>query len=357
MSAAIGGGECDTRMRRLVSLLLLLFAALPALAQPGKTDAPLFKPYVMLIRDFTLEDAAGKNVQARDLLGKIWVAQFFYPGCNLCSRNTPTMKRLQEIYRGKSDVRLVSIDLIHTKPETLSEFAKDHDAEPDQWLFLTGPEDKVGDIVRVNFFNMVFRNKDATVGAEIGHSTYLILVGPDGNSVGYVEGTDPKAADALQVEIDRLRSRRRLDERIPVTGADLPRFNALMNASCTVLLLLGWIAIRLRWMTLHKMLMLSALAVSAVFLASYLFYHFVVMEMEPTRFQGTGPMRYVYFAVLLTHTILAIVVAPLAIYITVQGLRNALPAHVKIARWTLPIWLYVSATGVAVYWMLYQMSG
>ena len=344
-------------MRCLVSFLLLAIASLPAFAQPEKKDAPLFKPYVMLIRDFTLEDSAGKSVSPRDLLGKIWVAQFFYPGCNLCSRNTPTMQRLQEIYRDKPDVRLVSIDLINSKLETLQEFARDHRAQPGQWLFLTGPEKEVGDIVRVNFFNMVFRKKDATVGDEIAHSTYLILVGPDGNSVGYVEGTDPKAADALKTEIDRLRSRRRLDERIPITGADMPRFNATLNASCTVLLLLGWIAIRLGWTTLHTMLMLSALAVSAVFLASYLFYHFVVMEMEPTRYQGEGPLRYVYYTVLLTHTILAIVVAPLAIYITVQGLRNALPAHVKIARWTLPIWLYVSATGVAVYWMLYQMPG
>jgi uncharacterized membrane protein YozB (DUF420 family)/cytochrome oxidase Cu insertion factor (SCO1/SenC/PrrC family) len=348
-------------MSRLVGLILLILVPLPLRAQDEikepAPDAKLFKPYDMLIRDFTLEDAAGTPVSPRDLLGKIWVAQFFYPGCNLCSRNTPTMQRLQEIYRGKPDVRLVSIDLINTKPETLEEFARDHGAEPGQWLFLTGPEAKVHDIVRVNFFNMVFRKKDATAGDEIGHSTKLILVGPDGHSVGYVEGTDPKAADALKTEIDGLRSRRRLDERIPVTGADLPRFNATLNASCTVLLLLGWIAIRAGWVTLHKLLMLSALAVSAVFLASYLFYHFVVMEMEPTRFQGTGPMRYVYFGVLLTHTILAVVVAPLALYITVQGLRNALPAHVKIARWTLPIWLYVSVTGVAVYWMLYQAPG
>jgi len=90
-----------------------------------------------------------------------------------------------------------------------------------------------------------------------------------------------------------------------------------------------------------------------VFLASYLFYHFAVMHMEPTRFRGEGAARIVYFGILISHTILAVVVAPLAMYITVQGLRNALAQHVKIARWTLPIWLYVSVTGVVVYWMLY----
>jgi uncharacterized membrane protein YozB (DUF420 family) len=123
-----------------------------------------------------------------------------------------------------------------------------------------------------------------------------------------------------------------------------------------VLLLLGWIAIRLRFETWHKILMLLALAVSMSFLASYLFYHFVVLEAEPMRFRGEGVIRYVYFAILLTHTILAVLVAPLAIYITVQGLRNALVQHKRVARWTLPIWLYVSATGVIVYWMLYEMK-
>jgi putative membrane protein len=121
-------------------------------------------------------------------------------------------------------------------------------------------------------------------------------------------------------------------------------------------LLLGWIAIRMRYEIIHKILMLLALAVSMVFLASYLYYHFVVMEMAPTRFRGEGPIRQVYFVILLSHTILAIAVAPMAIYITVQGLRNALAAHVKLARWTLPLWLYVSVTGVVVYWMLYRVE-
>jgi uncharacterized membrane protein YozB (DUF420 family) len=153
-----------------------------------------------------------------------------------------------------------------------------------------------------------------------------------------------------------LRSRRRLQERIPVTGADLPWFNAILNSTCTILLLLGWIAIRLRYETLHKIAMLLALAVSMVFLASYLFYHFAVMEMEPTRFRGEGTARYIYFAILLSHTILAIVVAPLALFIAVQGLRDARLLHKKVARWTLPIWLYVSVTGVVVYWMLYRVE-
>jgi protein SCO1/2/putative membrane protein len=346
-------------MSRLLAIALLLLAASPVCpsdeTKGTAKEEKLFRPFGDPVGDFKLQERSGKYVRARDLLGKIWVVQFFYPGCNLCSRNTPTMKKLQDHYRGKADVRFVSIALNSDSLETLQEFAKDHEAEPDQWLFLTGPEDKVHDIVRLCFFNMVFRKKDPAPGDVIAHSTYLVLVDSHGTMVGFVEGTEDKAAEALKEQIDLLRIRRRLQERIPVTGADLPWFNALLNSTCTVLLLLGWIAIRLRYETLHKIAMLLALAVSMAFLASYLFYHFAVMEMEPMRFGGTGAARYVYFTILLSHTILAIVVAPLALFLAVQGLRDARLIHKKVARWTLPIWLYVSVTGVVVYWMLYRV--
>jgi uncharacterized membrane protein YozB (DUF420 family)/cytochrome oxidase Cu insertion factor (SCO1/SenC/PrrC family) len=344
-------------MSRVVALALVLLAAAPLCAQDSPPQQEeLFRPYEHFVGDFKLTERGGQTVRPRDLLGKIWVAQFFYPGCNLCSRNTPTMQKLQEHYRGKADVRLVSIALNSDSVDTLQDFAKDHNADAEQWLFLTGPEAQVHDIVRTNFFNMSFRKKDAAAGDEIAHSTYLVLIDPQGSMVGFVEGTSPKAADALKIEIDKLRVRRRLEGRIPVTGADLPWFNALLNSTCTLLLLLGWVLIRLRYETLHKIVMLLALAVSMVFLASYLFYHFAVMEMEPTRFPGAGAARFLYLGILLSHTVLAIAVAPLALYVAVQGLRDARRLHVKVARWTLPMWLYVSVTGVVVYWMLYRVE-
>lgn len=136
----------------------------------------------------------------------------------------------------------------------------------------------------------------------------------------------------------------------------LPLANAILNGSSFAFLVAGLAAIKSGRRVLHERFMVGALTVSALFLASYLYYHFVVMEMAPTRFRGEGPIRQVYFVILLSHTILAIAVAPMAIYITVQGLRNALAAHVKLARWTLPLWLYVSVTGVVVYWMLYRVE-
>ncbi len=138
-------------------------------------------------------------------------------------------------------------------------------------------------------------------------------------------------------------------------GEDLPAVNAALNATSAVLLVAGYVAIRRRSIRLHKTCMLTALAVSAVFLGCYLYYHFVVKNGRPTPFTGTGWIRYSYFTILLTHTILAVTVAPLAITTAYLGLRNRLLRHVKLARWTLPIWLYVSITGVVVYWMLYRM--
>jgi uncharacterized membrane protein YozB (DUF420 family) len=142
-----------------------------------------------------------------------------------------------------------------------------------------------------------------------------------------------------------------------------PALNAALNALSALLLTLGYSAIRRRknaleggrMVVLHKTCMLSALAVSILFLASYLYYHVVVRGGRPTYFQGQGFIRPLYFTLLLSHTALATVVAPMALYTAYQGLRGRLARHVSIARWTLPIWLYVSVTGVLVYVMLYHL--
>ncbi|HZT82676.1 MAG TPA: DUF420 domain-containing protein [Gemmataceae bacterium] len=141
---------------------------------------------------------------------------------------------------------------------------------------------------------------------------------------------------------------------------DLPAVNAGLNATSGVLLVLGYLAIRRRRIRLHKGLMLSALAVSAAFLASYLYFHLVVKQGVSTRFADRAPgapgwVALTYYAILLTHTVLAAVVAPLALVTAYLGLCDRLQGHVRLARWTLPLWLYVSATGVVVYWMLYRL--
>ena len=120
-----------------------------------------------------------------------------------------------------------------------------------------------------------------------------------------------------------------------------------------MLLVIGFLLIRRRKIEAHRRAMLSAFACSALFLVSYLVYHF---QVGSVKFQGTGAVRTLYFAILLTHTLLATTIPVLAPLTLFRGLTKRYDAHRKIARWTLPIWLYVSVTGVVVYWMLYQMT-
>jgi uncharacterized membrane protein YozB (DUF420 family) len=139
-----------------------------------------------------------------------------------------------------------------------------------------------------------------------------------------------------------------------------PGLNAALNGLSGLLLVVGYLAIKRRQVALHKVTMLTALLVSAVFLASYLYYHFVIKEAVATRFADRNPeapieVAYLYYALLTSHTLLAAAVAPLALITAYLGLRDRLKGHVRVARWTLPIWLYVSVTGVVVYWMLYRL--
>ena len=133
----------------------------------------------------------------------------------------------------------------------------------------------------------------------------------------------------------------------------LPTLNAILNATAATLLVIGYVLIRRGHRERHKQVMLSALGCSAAFLISYLTYHYQVGSVH---FEGEGTVRTVYLGVLLTHTVLAAAVPFLAVITVVFGLRGRYERHRKIARVTLPIWLYVSVTGVVVYWMLYRMS-
>jgi uncharacterized membrane protein YozB (DUF420 family) len=132
----------------------------------------------------------------------------------------------------------------------------------------------------------------------------------------------------------------------------LPGLNATLNGISAVLLTTGYVFIRRGDREAHRRCMLGALAVSAAFLVSYVIYH---LNAGSRPFAGQGPVRLVYFAILLTHVVLAAAVVPLALVTATRGLRGQLDRHTRIARWTLPIWLYVSVTGVVIYLMLYQI--
>ena len=133
---------------------------------------------------------------------------------------------------------------------------------------------------------------------------------------------------------------------------DLPALNASLNALATGFLVAGYVSIRRGHREVHKRFMLAALVTSAAFLTSYVIYHANAGSRPFTR---EGPIRVVYFVILLTHIPLAALIVPLALVTVVRGLRTQLDRHVRVARWTLPLWLYVSVTGVLIYVMLYQL--
>lgn len=135
-------------------------------------------------------------------------------------------------------------------------------------------------------------------------------------------------------------------------GVHMPSLNAVLNGTSAVLLALGFYFIKTGNIAAHKRAMTAAFVVSSVFLVSYLTYHY---RFGSTHFRGHGPLRKVYFAILISHTLLAVVVAPMAIVTFVRALRGKYVEHRKIARVTWPVWIYVSVTGVVVYWMLYRM--
>ncbi len=131
----------------------------------------------------------------------------------------------------------------------------------------------------------------------------------------------------------------------------LPVLNATLNATSALLLVVGYLFIRQKRVTAHKICMGTAFMTSTLFLISYLTYHY---QIGSRPFQGHGWVRPLYFGILISHTVLAIFIVPLVLLTLYPALRDRFEKHARIARWTLPLWLYVSITGVVVYLMLYQ---
>lgn len=139
-----------------------------------------------------------------------------------------------------------------------------------------------------------------------------------------------------------------------MTVYDLPVVNATLNATATVLLLLGYTFIKTKHVKAHIATMITALVVSSAFLACYLYYHYKAGHVE---FQGTGAIKYFYGVLLFTHIVLAVVNLPMIIMTVIPAAQRKFDKHRRIARWTFPVWLYVSVTGVIVYMMCYQWWG
>jgi protein SCO1/2/putative membrane protein len=351
-------------LRRLALILPLCFIA----AAPLDDD-------LGEVGDFALTERDGHTVRASDLRGKVWIASFLFTRCTgECPQISATIRQLQSDLAGYPDVRFVTftVDPEHDDPEELKRYAEHFDADPERWLFLTGKESEIYQLIH-DKFHLTARQRqgeERKPGAEVEHQQKLVVVDRNGHIRGYYDGMR-LSGTGIDPEAEYQKNLKNLKTKVVsllfdawYLPSDFPRFNASLNAISAVLLMLGFLAIRQRLVKLHVTCMLSALCVSAVFLTAYLYYHLVIKHGQATSFaEQTSqanplPPAWVgptYLVILATHTILAAVVPPLALYTAYQGARGRLARHMRVARWTLPIWLYVSITGVVVYWMLYRL--
>lgn len=346
------------------------------------------------VDDFTLVDQNGRTIKRKDLLGRPWVASFIFTRCveqcpAMCARIRGLIKDLDR-EKGKYpyNTRFVSItvDVEHDTPELMKNFADIYAPNPDDWLFLTGTEQEVVQLIREGFKVPFWKNKIGLPGMQFAHDMHLIHVDENGKIVGWYDGQTDRDIGTLKLV---LQGRKETPENkkparpgqalpgatsaavelttSPPTGAGagaipawvnrLPGTNAALNGLATLLLLAGFIAIKGKRIEFHKRMMVFAFCVSIAFLGSYLTYHFGLKYYtgaSSKRFAGTGTVLTVYRTILFSHIILAAVVPVLASITLYRGYRQQWEAHRRIAKITFPIWLYVAVTGVIIYWMLYH---
>ena len=340
----------------IVSATVLVSSALVTvgLARSGPAAAPRagqdLGDHGYELGSFRFTERSGRSVTEADLSDDVWIAAFIFTRCPIsCPKISSVMKGLQGPL-GDAGVKLVSlsVDPDYDTPAVLTRYANGLGADPSRWWFLTGKQDEVVDLILNRFHLDVARNEgvEADPGAKaeaVRHSPRLVLVDRGNIVSGFFDSDDPESVKALVARATRKASWAR----------GLPAVNATLNGTCALLLVIGWVMILTGRVRAHAACMISAVAVSAVFLGCYLLYHFQVGSVS---FQGTGGSKIVYLSILLSHTVLATLgVVPLVALTLTRAIRKDFHRHASIARVTFPIWLYVSITGVVIYWMLYQM--
>lgn len=296
---------------------------------------------------FSLVERAGAPVSKTDLRGQVWVADFLFTRCQAtCPRMISAM---YELSKRVPEARYVSftVDPDHDTVERLRSFVDTMRVGRENWLWVTGGARPQMEALARGFLLPAGGGS----AEEILHSERFVLVDRYGRIRGNYAILDPLSLDRDAEAFARMEAHLRslLAERaLPVER--LPAVNAGLNATAGFFLLTGLGFIKARRQGAHKACMLAALGMSALFLVSYLTAHYYLGS---TPYRGTGPMRTAYFGILLTHTVLAALVVPLALATVYRSFQGAFERHRALARWTFPIWLYVSVTGVVIYFMLY----
>lgn len=365
--------------RPLAPVLALLLVLVAACARPAQgpdvtsagSPAPRDPARFEEVPDFAFEDSRGGTLTRADLAGRTWIGVPFFLECTgPCPSITRDIaRRLYPELEG-TDVLLVSFSLDPERDtrETLDIYAAGLGIDRDRWLFVSAPkETDMHDFVRLGLRVPVQRDPTAAAAGEaITHGTRMPVVDGDGRIAGFYELADPTLAgeDPLGLEeaeallgarfaliADRARA-------VAAGPSPIPLVNACLNGAATVLLLLGIVAIKGGARRRHEVLMKLAFVVSAAFLACYLYYHFAVLPITggPTRFNGEGVGKVLYLLMLASHVILAVANLPMVLRTFWLAHREDWERHRRLARWTFPIWLYVSVTGVLVYLVLYRFN-
>jgi uncharacterized membrane protein YozB (DUF420 family)/cytochrome oxidase Cu insertion factor (SCO1/SenC/PrrC family) len=375
-----------------------------ALAGPPKPDPDSNEIVLPLwgdIGEWSLTAEDGKPFGSADLKDKIWISDFIFTRCgSACPAMCEGMESV--IAKLPNDPRLrfvsFSVDPEYDKPEVLREYKAKWKGDPERWRFVTGTW--VYKLAYEGFkVNEARPNPNPTAGDEFFHSQRFTLVDGKGRMRGLYQydydlpesrpvteeaiARDAKALlETPEKVVDHVHDRRlflvdkegRLrgvygPDKAGALGRDarrlaltpeklasirsLPALNAALNFTSFLFLSAGLAFILNRKITLHKVAMTTALITSLVFLASYVTYH---VQAGSVKYAGEGWMRSAYFGILVSHTVLAAAVAPLALVTVIRAWRGTFDRHVAIARWTLPVWMYVSLTGILVYLMLYRLS-
>ena len=296
------------------------------------------------VRGFSLADQTGLCFHRSDLDGGVWVSNFIFTRCvGPCPMMTTRMAELQRDL--PADIHLVSfsVEPEFDTPEVLSKYAAHYGAQAGRWSFVTGPKQAIFDVCAKDFLATVEEVPDQP-DVRVLHSLWFFIVDPDGGIRGHYDGSDREALERLRKDAARLR------QSLEPLGW-LATANAVMNGLSALLLVAGFMLIKARKIDAHKACMLSAVVTSILFLVSYLTYHFNVGSVK---FPGEGPVRTLYLGILLSHTVLAVGIVPPVILTLVRAFKGQFDRHRSIARWTLPLWVYVNLTGVIVYIMLYH---
>lgn len=322
--------------RRFRTALLLFVVG--CLASACSKPPPVFG----VLPDFSLTDQESRSVQKKDLQGMVWVADFIYTSCgSACPMLTQRMGELRSQLGDDTSVRMVSftVDPENDTPERLKDYADRFHADPQDWLFLTGASEEVRKTVVEGFKLSLGKETGST---DVFHSNKFVLMDQSSRIRGYFEA-DPGGLKEILRAVSQLKN--------PV-GSTLAALNACLNGLSGILLALGLRAILKGKKEVHRRFMVTAFCVSVVFLISYLTRFYLT---GVHRFPREGLIKTIYLSILISHTSLAAVTPVLAIRTLYLAAKERFDAHRKIARITFPIWMYVSVTGVIVYFMLYHL--